>query len=207
MGSNLEEKKAILLASSQNSPTTNSRLRAERTHLQQLLQEFAAESNLNRRLNSFSRLVDWTRSAGRLASVSERIGRVDELLSLLEADVALRVPFQKAFHDMLGDTQAVGLFAEAGLHPRESLWSEAARRIAERILPSARADADLSKLLYRLHPDDGYSAGFLQWPEQLFQRTVRVLSPDDDPHAWNRQKEDLRQALVLLGTHVAGMGL
>jgi site-specific recombinase len=207
MGSNLEEKKAVLLASSQNSPTTNGRLRAERTHLQQLLQEFAAESNLNRRLNSFSRLVDWTRSAGRLASVSERIGRVDELLSLLEADVALRVPFQKAFHDMLGDTQAVGLFAEAGLHPRESLWSEAARRIVERILPSARADADLSKLLYRLHPDDGYSAGFLQWPEQLFQRTVRVLSPDDDPHAWNRQKEDLRQALVLLGTHVAGMGL
>jgi site-specific recombinase len=207
MGSNLEEKKSVLLASSQNSPPTNSRLRAERTHLQQLLQEFSAESNLNRRLNSFSRLVDWTRSAGHLASVSERIGRVDELLSLLEADVALRVPFQKAFHDMLGDTQAVGLFAEAGLHPRESLWSEAARRIAERILPSARADADLSKLLYRLHPDDGYSAGFLQWPEQLFQRTVRVLSRDDDPNAWNRQKEDLRQALVLLGTHVAGVGL
>ena len=194
-------------ASGQDLPAANTRLPGESTQLQHLLQEFSAQSNLDRRLNSFSRLVDWSRASGRLTSASERIGRVNELLSVLESDVALRVPFQKAFHEMLGDTQAVGLFAEAGLHPRESLWSEAARRIAERILPSARADADLSKLVFRMHPDAGCSAGFLQWPDELFRRTVRVLSPDNNPHAWNRQKEDLRQALVLLGTHVAGVGL
>ncbi len=142
-----------------------------------------------------------------MAPAAERIARVNDLLSLLEADAALRVPFQKAFHVMLRETQAVALFAEAGLHPRKSLWSEAARRVVERILPSARADADLSKLVFRMHPDDGYSAGFLQWPHEFFQRTVRVLSPDNEPHAWNRQKEDLRQALILLGTHVAGVGL
>jgi site-specific recombinase len=207
MGSNLEEKKAVLLASSQDSPPTNSSLETERNQLYQLLQEFSAQSKLDHRLYSFSRLVDWSRSAGRLASVSERNGRVNELLCMLESDVALRVPFQKAFHEMLRETQAVGLFAEAGLHPRESLWSEAARRLVERILPSARADADLSKLLFRLHPDDGYSAGFLDWPEDLIQRTVRVLSPENDPHSWDRQKDDLRQAAVLLGTHVAGVGL
>jgi site-specific recombinase len=207
MGSNLEEKKAILLASSQDSPSAKSRLQAERTQLQQLLQEFSAQSNLDRRLYSFSRLVDWSRYSGRFASVYERIRRVDEFLSVLESDVALRVPFQKAFHEMLGETQAVGLFAEAGLHPRENLWSEAARRLVERILPSARADADLSKLVFRMHPDDDYSAGFLDWPDELFRRTVRVLSPENDPHSWDRQKDDLRQALVLLGTHVAGVGL
>jgi len=208
MGSNLEEKKASeSLTSSPESPAASNRAEAERNQLWRILQEFCAALNLSSRLHSFSRLVDWKRSAGRLASASERIGRVNELLSLLEADVTLRVPFQRAFHEMLGDTQAVGLFAEAGLHPRESLWSEAARRLVEQILPSARADADLSKLVFRLHPDGGYSAGFLQWPDELFQRTVRVLSPDNDPHAWNRQKEDLRQALVLLGTHVAGVGL
>jgi site-specific recombinase len=208
MGSDLEETNALeRLASSQDSPLTNTRLRAERTQLHQLLQEFSAQSNLDRRLYSFSRLVDWSRSAGRLASVSERIGRVTELLSVLESDVALCVPFQKAFHEMLGETQAVGLFAEAGLHPRENLWSEVARRLVERILPSARADADLSKLVFRMHPDDGYSAGFLDWPDELFRRTVRVLSPENDPHSWDRQTDDLRQALVLLGTHVAGVGL
>jgi site-specific recombinase len=208
MGSNLEETKGLArLASSPDSPPTSSRVQADRTRLQQLLQEFSAQSNLDRRLYSFSRLVDWCRSAGRLASASERIGRVNELLSVLEADAALRIPFQKAFHEMLGDTQAVGLFAEAGLHPRESLWSEAARRLVERILPSARADADLSKLVFRMHPDDGYSAGFLDWPDELFRRTVQVLLPENDLHSWDRQKSDLRQALVLLGTHVAGVGL
>jgi site-specific recombinase len=126
---------------------------------------------------------------------------------LLEADVTLRVPFQKAFHDMLGDTQAVGRFAEAGLHLRESLWSEVTRRVIERILPSARADEDLSKLVFRLHPEDGYSAGFPDGPEELFQRTVRVLSPDNNPHVWTRPSGDLRQALGLLGTHIAGVGL
>src|SRR5580700_11705003 len=191
MGSNLEETKAPeQLAAVRDSPPINSRLRADRTRLQRILQEFSAESNLNRRLLSVSKLVDWTRSAGRLASASQRIARVNELLSLLEADVALRVPFQKAFHVMLGETQAVGLFAEAGLHPRESLWSELARRVVERILPSAHADADLSKLVFRLHPDDRYISGFLDWPGELFERVVRALSPDNDPYVWNRQRED-----------------
>jgi site-specific recombinase len=133
--------------------------------------------------------------------------RLKELLSLLEADAELRVPFQKAFHATLGETQVVGLFAEAGLHPRESLWSELARRLVERILPSARAGADFSKLVFWLPLDERYVSGFLDWSEELFLRAVRVLSPDNDSHAWSRQRDDLRQAVVLLGTHVAGVGL
>jgi len=207
-GSHLEEKKAPeWLASSQDSTSKNNGVEAEGLQLRRILQEFCAESSLNGRLHSFSRLVNWTRFDGKTTSASERIGRLNELLSLLEAEVHLRVLFQTAFHAMLGETQAIGLFAEAGLHPRESLWSELARRIVERILPSARADTDLSKLVFRIHPDDRYASGFLDWPEELFQRTVRALSPDNDPYVWNRQREDLRQAVVLLGTHIAGVGL
>jgi carbonic anhydrase len=44
---------------------------------------------------------------------------VNELLSLLERDHGIAVPFQKAFHEMLGATQGVTLFAEAGLHPAD----------------------------------------------------------------------------------------
>jgi site-specific recombinase len=205
MGSNLEEQKAPeWLASSPNSPPADGKPEAE---LRRILQGFCAESSLNGRLHAFSRLINWTRFDGKSTSVSDRIGRLQELLSLLERNADLRVPLQKAFHTMLGETQAVGLFAEAGLHPRESLWSELARRVVERILPSARADADLSKLVFRLHPDERYASGFLDWPEELFLRTVRVLSPDNDPHAWDRQWEDLRQAVVLLGIHVAGVGM
>src|SRR5580704_8062531 len=208
MRSDLNEKKELgSLPSNLNSSLTNEGLAAERAQLRGILQGFCTESSLNGRLHSFSRLATWSRFDGKSASAAERIGRINELLSLLEGDVELRVPFQKAFHAMLGETQAVGLFAEAGLHPRESLWSELARRVVERVLPSAQADADLSKLVFHLHPDDRYASGFLEWPEELFERAVRVLSPENDLHAWNRQREDLRQAVVLLGTHVAGVGL
>jgi site-specific recombinase len=208
MRSELNEKKALgSLPSKLNSSPTGGGLEAEIAQLRGILQGFCAESSLKGRLHSFSRLTVWTRFDGKAASASERIGRINELLSLLEGDVDLRVPFQKTFHAMLDETQAVGLFAEAGLHPRESLWSELARRVVERILPSAQADADLSKLVFQLHPDERYASGFLEWPEELFERAVRALSPDNDPHAWNRQSEDLRQAVVLLGTHVAGVGL
>jgi len=132
---------------------------------------------------------------------------LNELLSLLEEDAALRTRFQSAFHAVLGETQAVNLFAEAGLHPRESLRSEAVRRMAERVLPSAHEDAHLLKLIYRLNPDDRYIPGFLELSDELFARTVRVLTPDNDPSAWHRQRTDLQQSLRLLRTHVAEVGL
>src|ERR1035438_8909451 len=113
MGSNLKEKKAPeSLAPRLNSLPTNKRLEVERTQLRRILQEFCAESTLNGRLYSFSRLVNCTRSNGKLASVSLRIERVNDFLFLLEADMNLRARFQEAFHAMLGETQAVGLFAE-----------------------------------------------------------------------------------------------
>ena len=183
------------------------RLEAFGTRLPWILEEFFRQSNLNSRLHHFSRIIDWIRAEGESSSVSERTERLNELLSLLEADAALRLRFQNAFHAMLGETQAVDLFAEAGLHPRESLWSEAVRRMAERVLPSAHEDADLLKLIYRLNPDDRYIPGFLELPDELFARTVRVLTPDNDPLAWHRQRTDLQQSLRLLGTHVAGVGL
>jgi site-specific recombinase len=210
VGSNLKREKALdLLASSQHSPTSmdDESIEESKNRLLPILREFCVETSLGGRFHSFSRLVSWTRSDGESVPVSKRIGRVNELLSLLEGDAEIRLPFQESFQAMLGQTQAVTLFAEAGLHPRESLWSELARRVVEAILPSKREDTDLSKLFLLLHPDDRHISGFLQWPEELFRRTVRVLSPDGNPPVWNRQKEDLRQAIVLVATHVAGVGL
>lgn len=190
-----------------NSPPRSQHLETDRARLQKILQEFCEESTLKGRFHAFSRIVNWTRSDGHPASRSEGIERVKELLSLLEQDDGISVPFRKAFHKMLGETHSVTLFAEAGLHPRESLWSELARRVVERILPSAREDTDLSKLFLLLHPDDRHISGFLEWPEELFRRTVLVLSSGDGSSACNRQKEDLRQSVVLVATHVAGVGL
>jgi site-specific recombinase len=188
-------------------PDIENRPDVSRTNLVGILSDFCAQSNLNARVHYFVKLVEWTRSGNKSSSISERIRRLSELLSLLEDDAALRAQFQKAFHAMLGETQAVSLFAEAGLHPRESLWTEAIRRLVERVFPSARDDSDLSKLVYTLHANNRYIRGFLEWPGELFRRTVRVLTPADDLLAWNTQRVDLKQSLCLLGSHVAGVGL
>ena len=125
-------------------PDIEDRPDVSRTKLIRILSEFCAQSNLNARVHYFVKLVEWTRSESKSSSIAQRIKRRNELLSLLEENGALRTQFQEAFHAMLRETQAVSLFAEAGLHPRESLWSEAIRRLVERVFPSAREDSDLN---------------------------------------------------------------
>jgi site-specific recombinase len=175
--------------------------------LPRILERFCSQSNQSGRVHYFVELVNWTRSGNKSSSASDGPQRLKELLLFLEENAPLRAEFQIAFHAMLGEIQAVSLIAEAGLHPRESMWSEVVRRIVERVLPPARGDADLAKLVYRLHPDDRYIQGFLDWSDELFERAVRVLTPDDDLSAWNRQRLDLHQSLCLLGSHIAGVGL
>src|ERR1700758_1669014 len=86
-------------------PDTGNRPETSRTNLVRILSEFCEQSNLNARVHYFVKLVEWTRSESRSSSISERIKRLSELLSLLEDDAALRAQFQKAFHAMLGKTQ------------------------------------------------------------------------------------------------------
>jgi len=194
--------------SSKASPPTGKNPQSiSRGSLPLILERFCSQSNQSGRVHYFIELVDWSRSGNESSSGSEEPQRLKELLLSLEEDAPLRVKFQIAFHGMLGEIQSVSLIAEAGLHPRESMWSEVARRIVERALPPARGDADLSKLVYRLHPDDRHIQGFLDWSDELFERAVRILTPDDVLSVWNRQRLDLHQSLHLLGTHIAGVGL
>src|ERR1700752_4645199 len=73
-------------------------------NLTRIIDGFCKQSNLNARVHYFLRLAEWTRSGSRSSSFSERIERLNELLSLLEEDAELRAQFQQAFHAMLGET-------------------------------------------------------------------------------------------------------
>lgn len=189
------------------SPAILNRLRDPATDLIQLLHDFGGQTNPNVRVLFFVRLIQWMRSGSLSSSTYGSLHRLEELLSLLEGDAPQRASFQRAFHAMLGGTQSISLFAEAGLHPRESLWSEVLRRVVERVLPSAREEGDLSKLVYNMYTDQRYIQSFLKMPDELFKRMVLVLTPPDDPLVWKPQKEFLGQALCLLGAHVAGISL
>ena len=174
--------------------------------LASILDDFLAAPDLTARLNAFVELKAWATSEHRWQP-DHRIDHLGALLSLIESQPEVRSGFQRAVRLVLAEVLSVEMFAEAGLHPREGLWSDAARRLTQRILPSARDDSDLSRLVFRLYPTSQAIDRLIERPDQDFERIARLLSPVEDTSAWARQRDDLQQAFLLLAVHIAGLGL
>ena len=134
--------------------------------------------------------------------------RLETVLALIESpNSELRLLFQQRVREILTEVRSVDLFAESGLHPRQGLWSEVLRRMIEELLPSAREDTDLSKLVFRIYPTSKSIERLIALPDETFERLARLISPVEDASAWAVQREDLTQAFLLLGVHVAVIGL
>ena len=174
--------------------------------LAKILDTFLTADDLPTQLDAFVELKEWTASR-KPSSPDSQWSRMEAFLSLMESDRNLSSRFQQVVRLILTQVRSVELFAEAGLQPREGLWSEAARRLTQRLLPSARKISDLSRLTLRLYPNSHAIDRLTQLPDQTFERMARSLSPVDDAIAWSRQHEDLTQAFLLLAVHVAGLGL
>jgi len=170
------------------------------------LQKFIDAPDLGTRLDAFVELREWVRRRAP-SPVGNGMTRIETLLALMESNAELRGLFQDGIRKIITEVRSVELFAEAGLHPREGLWSEAARRLMEELLPSARSDIDLAKFVFRLYPTSKAIQQLITLPDKTFERMVRLLSPASDPTAWRNQRDDLTQAFRLLGVHVAGIGL
>jgi site-specific recombinase len=174
--------------------------------LANILNRFVEAADLSARLDAFVELKEWVTQPSR-SPAGQDATRLDTVLTLLESQSELRVRFQQGVGEILARVRSVELFAEAGLHPREGLWSEAVRRLIEEVLPSAREDTDLSKLIFRLYPTGQAIERLVALPDETFERLARLISPVSDPSAWQTQNEDLTQAFRLLAVHVVGIGL
>ncbi len=164
------------------------------------LERFLGAVDLTTRLDAFTELKEWSASISP-SPAGNGMTRLETVLSLVESQGELRVQFQQQVREILNEVRSVELFAEAGLHPREGLWSEAARRLMEELLPSAREDTDLSKLVFRLYPTGKAIERLIALPDETFERLAHLISPVNDASAWAVQREDLTQALHLLGVH------
>src|SRR5215469_5717080 len=145
-----------------------------------ILKDFIYATDLGTRLDAFIDLREWTNA--RAPSIAGKT-RLETVLTLLESQSELRARFQQGVREILTEIRSVELFAEAGLHPRQGLWSEAARRLVEEILPSAREDTDLSKFVFRLCPTSQAIDQLVTKPDEMFERIVRAISPVDDASA------------------------
>lgn len=171
-----------------------------------ILKKFIEAADLTARLDAFVSLKDWVTSP-KPSPAGKGVTRLESVLALLDSHSELRARFQEGVREILTNVRSVELYAEAGLHPREGLWSEAVRRVVEEVLPSAREDTDLSKLIFRLYPTAEDIDRLLALPDEIFEHLAQLISPADDPGAWRNQREDLTQAFRLLAVHVAGIGL
>jgi len=174
--------------------------------LASVLKRFIEAADLSARLDAFVGLKEWM-TARSPSPAGKGMTRLETVLALMDFNSELRARFQQGVRQILTDVRSVELFAEAGLHPREGLWSEAMRRLIEEVLPSAREDTDLSKLAFRLYPTSQDIEQLLALPDETFERIAGLISPDNDASAWQAQRDDLIQAFRLLGVHVAGIGL
>jgi site-specific recombinase len=127
-------------------------------------------------------------------------------LQLLEADPALGQRFRDSWLQFLREIDAVPLFADAGLPAHPGLVAEVFRRLFARLLPSARADADAGLLFIGIFSSPQAVERFGALSARSFESLAGLLWPPADAHRDLPVHRDLRQALRLLATRIAGRG-
>ncbi len=168
------------------------------------VEEFCSAKTLRKRTLSLVGLVRWMRQPG--ASVADMSGLAG-LVEYLESDAEIRSRFQQTFASLLQEMDCVSLFAEAGIPSDHKLTSEIGHRIAARLLPSAREETNAAKLLVALYPTQRTVQLFLSAPTDVFQGLITAVTPPGDPQFASHEYLDLQQALRVLSSRVAALGL
>jgi len=176
----------------------------EEGDLRQRTEVFANATTLNARTRRAAALFAyiWNRPTDR-----SFIASLLRWIRLLEQDKLLRERFDQTWRIMLAELDSVPLFADAGLPARYALLPEAFRRIFQRLLPSAREEADTARLFTAVFPSRKAVERFLSLDNVTFARLARILWPKGGLDAVPHVADDICQSLSLLATRVAGRGV
>lgn len=182
------------------------KLGSSRTHeeLRQLTAEFCDAGTLSARTRRAGHLFAFVWSEG---GDRDSEARLQRWIELMEADPALNERFRKSWTRLLGELNSVPLFADAGLPAHPGLLPEILRRLFSRILPTAREDSDAGLLFTSIFSSPRAVARFGAIEPEIFERLIKLLWPEQGFVAAMRVQHDLRQALRLLATRVAGRGV
>jgi site-specific recombinase len=168
---------------------------------------FASARSIETRSGGFLLLFRslWTGSNERAFTV-----RLLLWIRLLERNDRLRLDFQENFQAMLGELESRSLLTEAGLPVRHALFAEGLRRLFQKLLPSARSEADSSRLVVSLFSTPRDVERFLDLPQATFERLRNLCFPAGDGGSTASAAHllsGLRQALRLLALRTAGRGV
>jgi len=128
-------------------------------------------------------------------------------LSILESSPELRDRYHAGIAAILEETDAVSLFAQAGLPNDRGLLSESLDRLFRIVLPAPREETDLARLLLRLFPTQAEIDRLFSRSQDQLIFLASKLSPSEYPEAWERPVASLRDAFYLLAARAQGLGL
>ncbi len=186
--------------------------------LASLLEVFTRAGALRARLDALVDFYSWLRrkdhrlpelrpATGAFAVTGSEWRRERVWLSILEASPELRDRYHAGIAAILEETDAVSLFAQAGLPTDRGLLPETFDRFFRIVLPAPREENDLAKLLVRLFPTQKEVDRFFSQTADQLKELAAQITPVEISEAWDKPVAALRDAFYLLAARVQGLGL
>jgi hypothetical protein len=191
------------------------RVSREAAALAERLGALDAAPDLSARLAAFVHVIRWTRTwRGLLPPVhpdkslpEAALSRIHHLLDLLERAPEVRTRVQRTVGRILAESDALVLFAEAGIPAQHGFFAEFGDRLMNKLLPQPRDDRDLAKLLRQLFDGNVEVERFLQMPPDELLRLARMLMPPTGDAAWAGIRAAFADAFRLLAARIQAEGL
>jgi site-specific recombinase len=127
-------------------------------------------------------------------------------IDFMEQNAELKSRFRTSWQAMFADLNSVSFFGEAGVPAQNALLPETARRFFQRLLPSAREEADAARIFTAVFASPRAVKRFLELDPEIFARLIGIFW---DPHGFEvfpSVRNGMQEALRLLAARVAGRG-
>jgi site-specific recombinase len=168
----------------------------------QRIVDFCSSTEVQAR-RSFVRLVRWIQESSRRGQPGRELVL---FIEFLEANKEIQEQFRARFANLLEGLHYVSLLSQTGIPSDSTLPTEIAQRFVGKFLPSARPARDASRLLTNIYNSGDEIRRFRRIPPDVFDRLYSALL-GPEPVPVKRPLEDLKEALRLLATRVAWLGL
>jgi site-specific recombinase len=177
---------------------------------------------LREHLDGWVALAAWVREADGSAplplqsALDDSIGpahrRLQLLVELAERAPGVRSALARSLSEVETDSQALSLFAEAGLANDRGILQETSDRLARRLLPRPRDEHKIANVLQRLFPDAEDAEWIATVPRALFARLLSALSaapagPGSIAHSQRELVRAMHEALYLMSARIEALGL
>lgn len=186
----------------------------EREQLHYLLSNAAPQADLSDRLLWLEQLMFWVRTSsvhrhdfdpetGQLHNARLRF-----IISILDRNLEWKVKVSATLRSLIKETSARSLFSQIGLNQQRSLFSEATDRVMKRLLPRPAQETELSELFLRIFEDDSDAIWVRHIPSTLMGQLLDLVrfQSDKPEETFAHWREDLEDALLILGARVAALG-